>query len=389
MIVLQALLWHFGNNVEEVPDMARITKLVSVLMLLVVSLCLVSTVVSADVLVLFDSYGLLYKSVVDGDVVPSNWSALQISAQKWYLETLVTDSKYQLPTQLPEGVYQLKGNTLISENGEIYANTSFGLAKVIQTGETQKVLRVSEKADALFQVPGGYRIYYTLKGNQLEQFFELNSPVDKAYVILSTAPGGEGRAVNYAKTVMADFSAQEVTTGGRKIFVLGDLEGLRSGINVRNKSIPIVRKDWNLISLDYSYTYSWQPADYVVDIQCNDELPAGNVFVFSDISGYTVPIGTAYMPDINKEGELFVSKSWEVYHNWNLTKSTKLSGKVYITGELNLRGYGPTKIVIRANNISGLSISSGTIKKQTADYAEIEFNLSGTAQIKISFNYVG
>jgi len=111
--------------------------------------------------------------------------------------------------------------------------------------------------------------------------------------------------------------------------------------------------------------------------------------VFSDISGYTVPIGTAYMPDINKEGELFVSKSWEVYHNWNLTKSTKLSGKVYITGELNLRGYGPTKIVIRANNISGLSISSGTIKKQTADYAEIEFNLSGTAQIKISFNYVG
>lgn len=191
--------------------------------------------------------------MVDGDVVPSNRGALPFPAQKWYLETLVTDSKYQLLREkFPEGVYQLKVIPSFLKTVKSMPIHLSDWQRSYKLERHKSAKKGIEKADALFQVPGRYRIYYTLKENQLEQFFELNSPVDKAYVILSTAPGGEGRAVNYAKTVMADFSAQEVTTGGRKIFVLGDLEGLKGGINVRNKSIPICSQDWNLISLDYS-----------------------------------------------------------------------------------------------------------------------------------------
>lgn len=364
--------------------MARIVKVLSTVLLLAIVTSFGADISNSDVLVLFDSYGLLYKDVADGDQIPNNWSILQISAQKWYLETQSTDPKYQMPIQLPVGNYQLINGMLVSDSGDTYVNTPFGLAKLIQNGETKKVLRVSEKTSALFRVPGSYKIYYTLKGNQLEQFFELNSPVDKAFVILSTAPGEE-RNVYYAK--MAVSAADEVSSSGRKIFILGNMEGLKNGINIRNKNIQIVRKDWNRINLNYSYSYTWQPAEYIVNIQCGDELPAGSVYVFSDISGHTVPVGTASMPDINKEGDIYVSNSWDVYHSWTLTKSTKTSGKTYIIGDLNLKGQGPTKIVINAKNLNGLTVSSGKITKQAADYAEIEFNLSGTAQIKISFNY--
>ncbi len=94
------------------------------------------------------------------------------------------------------------------------------------------------------------------------------------------------------------------------------------------------------------------------------------------------------MPDLNKEGSVFISKSWQVFHSWTLTKSTKIGGRVYITGELNLKGHGLTKVVIQAKGISNLSISAGTIVKQLADYAEVELNVSGVAKISISFSYL-
>ncbi|MFN3327459.1 MAG: hypothetical protein ACK40U_01155, partial [Fervidobacterium pennivorans] len=68
-------------------------------------------------------------------------------------------------------------------------------------------------------------------------------------------------------------------------------------------------------------------------------------------------------------------------------RSAKVGGRVYITGDLNLKGYGLAKIVIQAKGISNLSITSGTIIKQSADYAEVELNVSGVAKISISFSY--
>ncbi|AMW32772.1 hypothetical protein SAMN04488510_10223 [Fervidobacterium changbaicum] len=341
----------------------------------------------ANILVLFNNYGWLIKNVDDGFVVPQDWQVLQVSASRWYVESKKTDTKYELPSTLPLGTYTITENYLVSETGEVFANTPFGLAKVLEKGKVQNVLKLSEKADVLFRIPGFYRIYYSLKGDMLEQFFELRAPVENAYVILSTAP--EESRVAFSKMAVAQsVEAVETSAAGRKIFILGNMEGLDKGINIRNKVIKVVRRDVNRITLNYSYSYDWQPADYVVELKTGEELPSGELYVYGNILGYTVPIGYTQMPDLNKEGNIFVSKSWQVFHSWTLTKLTKAGGRIYITGDLNLKGNGIAKIVIQARGIANLTISSGTIVKQASDYAEIELNVSGVAKVAISFNYL-
>jgi hypothetical protein len=347
-----------------------------------------SSILFADVLVLFNYYGWLVKNVADGFVIPESWQVLQASASKWYVESTATQTKYELPTTLPLGTYKILENYLVSETGDMFTNTAFGLAKVLEKGKTENVLRLSEEADVLFRIPGSYRIYYSLKEDTLEQFFELKAPIEKAYVILSTAPD-ETRATTFNKMTLAQsVEALETSSAGRKIFVLGNMEGLDKGLNIKNKTVKVVRKDINRISLTYNYSYNWQAADYVVELKTDEELPAGELYVYGNILGYTVPIGLTQMPDLNKEGSVFISKSWQVFHSWTLTKSTKIGGRVYITGELNLKGHGLTKVVIQAKGISNLSISAGTIVKQLADYAEVELNVSGVAKISISFSYL-
>jgi len=340
-----------------------------------------------DILVLFNSYGLLYTTIDKEFELPDGWSVLQVSASRWYTEKKSTQSEYLIPVELPSGKYKITSNMAISESGEKYVNTPFGLGKVINEGRNITILKSSEKTDALFSVPGGYRIYYTLKENTMEQFFELRSPIDKAYVILSTAPNETYTRVSYAKMAVESALSEEVTTGGRKIFILGYQEGLTSGLNLRNKVFTVTRKDWNKIELNYTYTYNWQPTDYVVEIKTTDELPAGQVYIYSTILGKSVPIGITNMPDINKEGEIYVSKSWQVYHAWTLTKMTKASGRTYIVGELNLKGNGTVKLIIRGKSIAGLTISAGSVLKTASDYAEIQIPVSGIAKVNISFNY--
>ncbi len=347
-----------------------------------------ATFALGDILVLYNSYGLLLKSVEKDFIIPTDWQVIQTTASKWYIESKNIGPKYQIPVELAPGIYTMKDGYLISENGDVFMNTPYGLAKVIEKPEAENLLRMSENADVLFQIPGSYRIYYSLKDDVFEQFFLLRAPIDKAYVILSTAPE-EQRNSNavYSKMAFGE-SAQELSSSGRKMFVLGNMEGLSSGINIKNKSIKVIRKDLNRINLTYTYTYDWQPADYVIELNTGDELPAGDVYVYGKILGYTVPIGRAWMSDINKEGSIFVSKSWLVYHSWTLVKSTKVGGRIYIVGDLNLKGNGLTKVVINAKGLSNLSVLSGTILKQSADYAEIEINVSGSAKISISFNYL-
>ncbi|MEJ5257732.1 MAG: hypothetical protein WHS64_05740 [Fervidobacterium sp.] len=360
----------------------------SLSVIFILSLCLLPSALKADILVLFNSNGLLYKTVDDGFVLPENWEVVLTTAQKWYVETREVQPKYQIPAELPLGTYHMIGEKLVAEDGQIYVNTPFGLAKVIESGKSERILRVSSKSDVLFSVPGGYKIYYTLKNNVLEQFFAIDSPVDKAYVILSTAPGEQQVMYNKVAMVAESAMAEEYGAAGRKIFVLGNLEGLKRGIHLKNKSLQITRRDVNLIRLSYSYSYDWRPADYVVEIKTGEELPAGEVYVFSEILGNSIPVGLARMPDINKEGSLTVSKSWQIYHSWNLIKTTKAGGRVYITGELNLKGNGLTKVQIYAKGLSNLTVSGGTVTKSTADLAEIELPVSGVAKVQISFNYL-
>ncbi|MFN6992484.1 MAG: hypothetical protein ACK4MM_07185, partial [Fervidobacterium sp.] len=276
-----------------------------------------------DILVLYTSSGLLYKNVEKDFEFPSDWVVLQVTADKWYVERKSVPQEYVTIKDFPEGKYNIVGNIAIFEDGNRYVNTPFGLAKIVSDGKIFNVLRTNENSEALFSVPGGYRIYYTLKGDTLEQFFEIRSPIDKAFVILSTAPEEGPVRLSYSKMAVATEQFAEISSGGRKIFVLGYLEGLTNGLNIRNKVLSTARKDTNKIELAYNYTYAWQPSDYCIEIKTTDELPAGNVYVYADILGKVVPIGTASMPDLNKEGEIFVSKSWQVYHSWDLTKMTR------------------------------------------------------------------
>ncbi|MEN3041770.1 MAG: hypothetical protein ABDH59_00440 [Fervidobacterium sp.] len=339
-----------------------------------------------DILVLFNSRGLLYTTIDKEFEVPDGWNVLHISSPRWYVENNTIQPEYLIPANLPEGKYKIIGNIATSDNGEKYTQTPFGLAKILNEGKTSSVIKLTEKSDALFSVPGGYRIYYTLKETILEQFFEIKSPVDKAYVILSTAPEENIVRTSYSKMALETIS-EEVTTAGRKIFILGYQEGLRKGINIRNKTLSITRQDWNKIYLNYNYTYAWQPADYVVEIKTTDELPAGEIIVYSNILGKNVPIGITSIPDINKEGEIYISKSWQVYHSWVLTKMTKASGRTFIAGELNLKGNGLAKLIIQGRNISGLSISLGNIIKTASDYVEIQIPVSKVVKVNISFTY--
>lgn len=346
---------------------------------------------SQDILVLFSSNGLLYTTVDKEYEVPEGWRVLQVSSSRWYIESYTENQKYEIPVELPRGIYELNDNVAIFENGEKYVQTPFGIGKLVKESQAKNVLKSSDKAEALFAVPGGFRIYYVLKENTLEQFFEIRSPIDKAYVVLSTAPEENNVRLMYSKAVAAESAmAEEVTAEGRKIFILGYQEGLKNGVNIRNKVLNITRKDWQKINLQYTYTYNWQPADYVIEINTGEELPAGQVYIYSNVSGKVMPIGLGTMPDVNKQGEIYVSKSWQLYHSWTLNKLTKLGGRVYIVGDLNLKGYGSAKVILNGKSIKDLSITPQNtykILKSSADYYEIEIPVSGTAKISISFSY--
>lgn len=94
------------------------------------------------------------------------------------------------------------------------------------------------------------------------------------------------------------------------------------------------------------------------------------------------------MPDITGEGTVFVSKSWQVYHSWVLTKMSKANERTYVTGDLKLKGNGSTRIVIEAKDISNFACSKGTIVHQASDVVEIVVNVSDSETVSISFDYL-
>ncbi|WP_448374943.1 hypothetical protein [Fervidobacterium sp.] len=105
---------------------------------------------SRDVLILFNSYGLLLKNVEDGFTVPEDWKALSVSARNWYVESVDIKPKYLFPADIPPGTYQLTNGSFESKNGETFTKTRFGIAKVVEKGKSEKKLRVSDKAEAVF-----------------------------------------------------------------------------------------------------------------------------------------------------------------------------------------------------------------------------------------------
>lgn len=315
-----------------------------------------------------------------------------------YLEIKETKTRYELPATLQTGTYKMIKDHLVSENGDTFANTPFGLTKVLEEGKAEYVLRLSEESDVLFKVPASVVVYYILKGDVLEQFFRLQAPVDKAHVIISTAPYEEvERASMYitlyrlttrVKSTSPEALYEETSYAGMKMFLFGDVEGLDKDINIKNKTIKVDRKDFNRIRLTYRSSYDWKPADYIIELKTDQELPSGKLYIYGDIFGYNVPIKVINMPDITGEGTVFVSKSWQVYHSWVLTKMSKANERTYVTGDLKLKGNGSTRIVIEAKDISNFACSKGTIVHQASDVVEIVVNVSDSETVSISFDYL-
>ncbi len=338
----------------------------------------------ANTVVIFPSYGLLYTSIPTKFELPTNWQIAHVSASKWSLVTEHSPAKYLLPVELPRGVYQLTESIVTTESGETYISTPFGIAKLVVAESKKNIIKSSEQADALFRIPASHRIYYVLRGDKLEQYFYIYAAIDSAFVILSSIPQERGY-IPTGKILAA--AAEESTVSGRKLFVIGVVDELSKGVNIRNKVIQVSRKDWNVVELNYLSSTDWQPADYVIDIRCNEELPGGEIHIYGTLMEKTVPLGSTIMSDINREGSIYVSKSWEVFHSWSLGKLLKVSGRNLVSGTLNLKGQGAVKIVLRAKNIADLKLSSGKIIRQAADLVEVELNLSGVAKVDISFSY--
>jgi len=351
---------------------------------------------SRDVLILFNSYGLLLKNVDDEFTVPEDWKVLSTSARSWYVESVDIQPKYLFPTDIPPGTYRLINGSFESESGETFTKTRLGIVKVVEKGKSEKKLRVSEKAEAVFQIPGAYRIYYTLKEDILEQFFEVFAPIDSAFVIVSNAPEESRNQyyrhdVLYAPTLQMDDSEREefevFESTGRKLFALGELNGLNKRLNVKNKTMKVERRDVNIVELSYKYTYDWQPADYVVELKTEEELVAGDLYVYGDAFGHLIPIKRTWMEDVKKESEIAISKSWQVYHSWELKKLTEIDKRVYVSGDMKLRGKGLVKIRVDYKELNNLIVVGGAITKKALDFAEIELEIDGETAVHIEYDY--
>ncbi|WP_448374942.1 hypothetical protein [Fervidobacterium sp.] len=235
-----------------------------------------------------------------------------------------------------------------------------------------------------------------MKEDILEQFFEVFAPIDRAFVIISNAPE-ESRNhhyrhnVLYAPTFQMDNSDEKefetFESTGRKLFSLDELNGLNKRLNIKNKTMKVERRDINFVELNYRYAYDWQPADYVVELKTEEELVAGNLYVYGDAFGHLIPIKHTWMEDVKKESEIAISKSWQVYHSWELKKITELDKRVYVSGDMKFRGKGLVKIRVDYKELNNLIVVGGTITKKSIDFAEIELAIDGETAVHIEYDY--
>ncbi|WP_448378427.1 hypothetical protein [Fervidobacterium sp.] len=346
-----------------------------------------------DVLIMFSSYGLLLKSVENGFLVPDDWDVLHVSASQWFLETEKMDEKYEFPAEVRPGIYRLEEDYLICESGEVFKKLEYGIAKVIEKAHSRKMLRTDEKAEGLFKIPASCKVYYILHGNNLEQYLHLNAPVEEAYVIISNAPG-ESKKDYFAFRMAAesprlfpDDLENEDESAGRKLIPLGKLKGLEKGLNLKAKELIVERRDLNIVEFNYRYPYNWEPADYCIEIKTNEELIGGMMYVYANVFGKSIPIKRVVIDDIKQEELIYISKSWQVYHSWLLKKATKMDKRVYVGGELRLKGKGPVRIIFNFREINKLVVPKGKITKESSDYAEVELEFEGEESIYIEFDY--
>ena len=111
------------------------------------------------------------------------------------------------------------------------------------------------------------------------------------------------------------------------------------------------------------------------------------MYVYADVFGKSIPIKRVVIDDIKQEELIHISKSWQVYHSWLLKKATKIDKRVYVGGELKLRGKGPVRIIFNFREINKLVVSKGKVTKESSDYVTVELEFEGEESIYIEFDY--
>ncbi len=237
---------------------------------------------------------------------------------KWWLERaavswddVLKKVKLTLVEELPKGGLNLISSSplvLRGEDGTFYVYMS-KLGKWFSfkwDGNFESVVKTDGKIKALMACPGNWSALYTLKGEkELSLTVKVFSKcVDSGHVYLVT-----GRFEEEKKAAVAAFRAEKgmgaappapaVTKAfERRIFDIGDLQGLSrgAGVEVFDTFLNSVER---VFTLDFPVSTStpFEKAVYTLVIENSRgnglgfSLPDGNVLVFKDMEGESVPVG--------------------------------------------------------------------------------------------------
>ncbi|QTA37239.1 hypothetical protein JYK00_05705 [Thermosipho ferrireducens] len=337
-----------------------------------------------NMLVLFHDSGIYISTVSNGYEIPENWEPLTVDAQRWFIETKEYNMKFVLATVDDlSGIVTVDDGYYVDSDGNKYAFIDGNLFGKVYRQESSKryLLFDSKIATATFKVPSLFEIYYVLKNDELFQFFRVKSDVDEAFVVAVLSPAG-----GYIKQRSYAMMSEGINSLGKKIYILGELDGLKNGMNILRKTLKIEREDYNFVYLNFkSSTNSWIPAQRIIRLKTPEQLPRGRIVVWSPVNGYTLPLDEVYLPDVESETEINLGSSWEGWYKWQLEKLLKYSQRTMVKGTLFIKGKGKFLIKISGNNIKDLK-TNANILSVAGDYALLQVNLKGYAKINLEFS---
>ncbi|ODN30735.1 hypothetical protein [Fervidobacterium thailandense] len=255
---------------------------------------------------------------------------------------------------------------------------------------SKNLLRVPQPCIATFKVPTKVRVYYVFREGQLQQFVDISAPIEEAFVVVALRPMEPefGDRILYAPgSFRSRDEVEEIEdVYGTNLYVLGDIVGLSKVASVKLKDIALKSETWNTGIIDPRSSNQWLPTSLKVRFKADDhDLPYGELFVVSNVSGKDVVIARTKLLPSKGIGEIIIPSSWSVFYKYEVLeiRENKALKETYIVGRISLKGSGNVKLVIeprwiRDYGIRVLSIDPPTKYTELKDSVEMEFtNVSG------------
>lgn len=358
-------------------------KIFLVIGLIVIPILIFSDFISSATnatLILFPNFGVVVTKVNDGEIIPENWEVLSADAS-WYVKLYETNEKIKfLDLEKINGELEFKNNVFYSKDGKKYKLIGNKLVEIVEDyKKVKKIFFDTDYSTVTFRINGGFKFSYILNGNKIYQFLNIHADIDDAFVIAVSEPNSNR---GYYEKAYLSLSSNETNFQGKKIFVLGNVENLKNNKHILYDKFSVEREDYNFVSVNsYNFVEDWRPCQRVVFIKSPKQLPAGDIQVWSNVSGINVPIDYAQINDVEKETEIHLGPSWENWYKWKLETSINLGNKRKVSGNLYLKGYGNYKIKITGKNISNLK-TNATIIEKTPVYVLLFANNTSTINIE-------